>query len=395
MKLKTLLTHAALATAALSATLASAQQQGVTKDEILLGSIQDLSGPIAGFGKQARNGMQLAVDEINEQGGLNGRKLKLIVEDHAYDPKKAVLAAQKLVNQDKIFMMVGHIGTAHNMAAMPVQFEKNVINFFPITAAREMYEPFHKLKYSFAATYYDQMRFAVPKLVKEKGAKKVCTMYQDDDFGLEVERGGEAGLKNIGMEFAEKTSFKRGATDFSSQISKMQASGCDFIVMGTLIRETIGGIGTARKLGYNPTFLGSSGAYTDLIHKLGGKAMEGFYATMTVQNPYTEGMSGPIQFWANKYKTKFNEDPTVFSVYGYSIINSFANAANKVGANLTTESFIKVMDTMRIPPDIFGSAPASFTQIKRLGSDASLLSQIQDGKWKTVSEYFSEANAKK
>ena len=395
MKLKTLLTHAALATAALSATLASAQQQGVTKDEILLGSIQDLSGPIAGFGKQARNGMQLAVDEINEQGGLNGRKLKLIVEDHAYDPKKAVLAAQKLVNQDKIFMMVGHIGTAHNMAAMPVQFEKNVINFFPITAAREMYEPFHKLKYSFAATYYDQMRFAVPKLVKEKGAKKVCTMYQDDDFGLEVERGGEAGLKTIGMEFAEKTSFKRGATDFSSQISKMQASGCDFIVMGTLIRETIGGIGTARKLGYNPTFLGSSGAYTDLIHKLGGKAMEGFYATMTVQNPYTEGMSGPIQFWANKYKTKFNEDPTVFSVYGYSIINSFANAANKVGANLTTESFIKVMDTMRIPPDIFGSAPASFTPIKRLGSDASRLSQIQDGKWKTVSEYFSEANAKK
>ena len=395
MKLKTFLTHAALASVALSATLASAQQQGVTKDEILLGSIQDLSGPIAGFGKQGRNGMQLAVDELNEQGGINGRKIKLIVEDHAYDPKKAVLAAQKLVNQDKIFMMLGHIGTAHNMAAMPIQFEKNVINFFPVTAAREMYEPFHKLKYSFAATYYDQMRFAVPKLVKEKGAKKVCTMYQDDDFGLEILKGGEAGLKTIGMEFAEKTSFKRGATDFSSQISKMQAGGCDFIVMGTLIRETIGGIGTARKLGYSPTFLGSSGAYTDLIHKLGGKAMDGFYATMTVQNPYTEGMSGPIQFWANKYKTKFNEDPTVFSVYGYSIVNTFANAATKTGANLTTDSFIKVMDTMRIPPDIFGSAPASFTPIKRLGSDASRLSQIQDGKWKTVSEYFSEANAKK
>lgn len=395
MKLKTLLTHASVAALALGATLASAQQQGVSKDEIVIGTIQDLSGPIAGFGKQIRSGMQLAVDELNEQGGINGRKVKLIVEDSAYDPKKAVLAAQKLVNQDKIFMMVGHLGTAQNMAAMPVQFEKNVINFFPITAAREMYEPFHKLKYSFAATYYDQMRFAVPKLVKEKAAKKVCTMYQDDDFGLEVLKGGEAGLKTIGMEFAEKTSFKRGATDFSSQISKMQAGGCDFIVMGTLIRETIGGIGTARKLGYNPTFLGSSGAYTDLIHKLGGKAMDGLYATMTVQNPYADEQSPAIRFWANKYKTKFNDDPTVFSVYGYLVINSFANAATKAGANLTTESFIKVMDTMRIAPDIFGSAPATFTPIKRLGSDASRLSQIQDGKWKTVSEYFSEANAKK
>ena len=372
---------------AVSSTLIFAQQ-GVSKTEITLGSIQDLSGPIAGFGKQARLGMLLRVDEINEQGGINGRKLKIIVEDSAYDPKKAVLAAQKLVNQDKIFMMLGHIGTAQNLAAMPVQFEKNVINFFPITAAREMYEPFHKLKYSFAATYFDQMRNAVPKLAKEKGAKKVCTMYQDDEFGLEVFRGAEAGLKTINMEFAEKTSYKRGATDFSSQVSKMQASGCDMIVLGTIIRETIGAIGTAKKLGYNPTFLGSSASYTDLIHKLGGPAMNGFYSTSTVQNPYTDDASPAISFWAKKYKTKFNEDPTVFSVYGYNIVDTFAVAAGKAGANLSTESFIKAMDTMKIPPDIFGSAEATFSPTKRLGSDASRLSQITDGKWKPVSEYF-------
>ncbi|CAM8670557.1 LivK ABC-type branched-chain amino acid transport systems, periplasmic component [Comamonadaceae bacterium] len=391
MKLRTAI---ALGTLALTATFASAQQ-GVSKDEILLGSIQDLSGPLAGFGKQSRAGMLLAVDEINEQGGINGRKLKLLVEDSGYDPKKAVLAAQKLVNQDKIFMMVGHIGTAQNMAAMPVQFEKNVINFFPITAAREMYEPFHKLKYSFAAPYYDQMRLAVPKLVKEKGAKKVCTLYQDDDFGLEVLKGGEDGLKTIGMEFAEKTSYKRGATDFSSQVSKMQAGGCDFVVLGTIIRETIGAIGTARKLGYNPTFIGSSAAYTDLIHKIGGKAMDGLYAAMTVQNPYTDEQTPGIRFWANKYKTKFNEDPTVFSVYGYMIVNTFASAANKAGKNLTTDSYIKVMDSMTIPADMFGAPVQTFTATKRLGSNASRLSQITDGKWKVVSEYVSDAPAKK
>jgi branched-chain amino acid transport system substrate-binding protein len=387
-----LITASALAVLALSAPLAQAQKaappQGVSATEITLGSIQDLSGPIAGFGKQSRLGMMLAVDEINEQGGINGRRLKLIVEDSAYDPKKAVLAAQKLVNQDKIFIMLGHIGTAHNLAAMPVQFEKNVINFFPITAAREMYEPFHRLKYSFAATYFDQMRNAVPKMVKEKNAKKVCTIYQDDDFGLEVQRGAEAGLKTINMELAEKTSFKRGATDFSSQVSKMQASGCDLIVMGTIIRETIGTIGTARKSGYNPTFLASSAGYTDLIHKLGGAAMNGLYATMTVQNPYLDEASKDIQFWASKYKTKFNEDPTVFSVYGYTIVDTFAKAATKAGKGLSTDSFIKAMDTMTIPPDMFGSAPASFSPTKRLGSEASRLSQIQDGKWKVISEYI-------
>ena len=391
MKIKATVVLAALT---LASTLATAQQ-GVSPTEITLGSIQDLSGPLAGFGKQARLGMLLAVDEINEQGGVSGRKLKLLVEDSGYDPKKAVLAAQKLVNQDKIFMMVGHIGTAQNMAAMPVQFDKNVINFFPITAAREMYEPFHKLKYSFAATYYDQMRRAVPQMVKDKGIKKVCTIYQDDDFGLEVMRGGEAGLKTINMDFTEKTSFKRGATDFSSQVAKMKAAGCEMVVLGTIIRETIGTIGESRKTGFNPTFLGSSAAYTDLIHKLGGKAMDGLYAAMTVQNPYTDEQSPQIRFWANKYKTKFNEDPTVFSVYGYTIINTFANVASKAGKNLSTDSFIKVMDTLAVPPDIFGSTTITFSPTKRLGSDASRLSQIQDGKWKVVGPYITDAGPAK
>jgi branched-chain amino acid transport system substrate-binding protein len=131
------------------------------------------------------------------------------------------------------------------------------------------------------------------------------------------------------MELAEKTSFKRGATDFSSQVAKMKAANCDLVVLGTIIRETIGTVGEARKTGFNPTFIGSSAAYTDLIHKLGGKAMDGVYATMTVQNPYTDEQSQPLRFWANKYKTKFNEDPTVFSVYGYVIIDSFIKAAHQ------------------------------------------------------------------
>ena len=368
---------------------ASAQQQGVSKNEILVGTIQDLSGPLAGYGKQARNGMLLRIDEVNEQGGVHGRKLRLAVEDDGYDPKKAVLAAQKLVNQDKIFIMAGHLGTAQNMAAMPVQFDKGVINLFPITAAREMYEPFHKLKYSFAATYYDQLRLTLPTLVKQKSSKKVCIIYQDDDFGLEVLRGAEAGLKSMNMEMAEKTSYKRGATDFSSQVAKMKAAGCDMVVLGTIIRETIGTIAESRKTGFSPVFFGSSAVYTDLIHKLGGKAMDGLYATMTSQHPYLDEASQPIRHWANKYKTKFNEDPTVFSVYGYGIIDALVRVAEKTGPNLTTDSFVKTLDAnMTIPPDMFGGPELKFSASKRLGNDSSRLSQIQDGRWKVISEYI-------
>jgi len=380
--------HFAAVAAALSvASLASQAQQGVTKDEILVGTIQDLSGPIAAFGKAVRQGMLLRIDEINEQGGIHGRKIKLIAEDNGYDPKRAVLAAQKLVNQDKVFIVAGHMGTAQNNAAMPIQFEKNVINFLPVTAAREMYEPLNRLKYSFAVTYFDQMRTWLPKMVKEKNAKKVCALYQDDEFGLEVLRGAEAGLKSMNMELADRTSYKRGATDFSSQVAKLKGSGCDFVVLGTIIRETIGTIGEARKTGFSPTFMGSSASYTELIHKLGGPAMNGFYSTMTAQVPYLDEASQPLRFWATKYKTKFNDDPTVFSAYGYAIMDAFAQAAAKAGTGLSTDSFIKAMDSMSLPPDIFGSPPMSFTATKRLGSDQSRLSQITDGKWKVMAEY--------
>ncbi|MBN8508301.1 MAG: ABC transporter substrate-binding protein [Burkholderiales bacterium] len=380
--------HFTAAAAALALLAGGAHaQQGVSKDEILVGTIQDLSGPVAAFGKAVRQGMLLRIDEINEQGGIHGRKLKLIAEDNGYDPKKAVLAAQKLVNQDKVFIVAGHIGTPMNNAAMPVQFEKNVVNFLPVTAAREMYEPFNRLKYSFAVTYYDQMRTWLPKLAKEKNAKKVCVHYQDDEFGLEVVRGAEAGLKTINMELAERTTYKRGATDFSSQVAKLKGAGCDLVVLGTIIRETLGTIGESRKTGFSPTFLGSSAAYTELIHKLGGPAMNGLYASMTSQVPYLDEASQPLRFWATKYKTRFNDDPTVFSAYGYAIIDAFAKAASKAGPSLSTDSFIKAMDTMTFPPDIFGAPEMTFSATKRLGSDSSRLSQIVDGKWKVVGQY--------
>lgn len=376
-----------LVTLTLCAGPAAAQNQGVSRAEVTLGTIQDLSGPLASYGKQARNGMLMRFDEANEQGGVHGRKFKLLVEDSAYDPKKAVLAAQKLVNQDKIFAMVGHVGTAQNMAAIPVQFEKNVINFFPLTGAREMFDPPHRLKYAFLPTYYDQVRIAAPRLVKQLERKKPCIIYQDDDAGLEMLRGTEAGLKAVSLELVEKTSFKRGATDFSSQVARMKAASCDLVVLGTVIRETVGTIAEARKSGFNPVFVGTTAVYSELIPKLGGKTVDGLYATMAAQHPYLDESSQQIRFWANKFKTRFNEEPNVFSAYGYYIADSFIRAAQKAGPELSTDSFVKSMDSLIIPSDLFGSAEASFNPTKHQGSPYARLSQLQDGRWKVVSDY--------
>jgi branched-chain amino acid transport system substrate-binding protein len=226
-----------------------------------------------------------------------------------------------------------------------------------------------------------------PELYKQLGAKKACSLYQDDDYGLEVVRGAEAGLKEAGLAMGEKTTYKRGATDFSSQIARLKSSGCDFLVLGTIIRETIGAIAEARKIGWNPTIIGSQATYTDLIHKLGGKGMDGFYAVSTHHFPYTDLDNQQLRHWANKYKTRFGEDPSTYSTGGYGTIDIFVRALQKAGPNLTTDSFVKAMEGMgEIPADFFGTPPLSFSPTKRLGSTLSRLSQIQDGRWKVVSD---------
>jgi branched-chain amino acid transport system substrate-binding protein len=382
----TLIPWAALSLAAL-AWPALAQQQGVSKDQLLIGSILDLSGPLAGYGKDLRNGMNLRIAEVNEQGGVHGRKLVLRVEDNGYDPKRAVLAAQKLVNQDKVFVMVGMLGAASANAAMPTLAQKNVMNFFPMALAKDMYEPVDKLKFAFVSSYIEQMTRATPRLYKEKNATKACTLYQDDDYGQEVMKGAEIGLKSIHVEFAERTTYKRSATDFSSQVARLRAANCDFVVLGTVIRETVGAIAESRKLGYNPTFLTSVGAYTDLIPRLGGKGMDGLYSTMMAQVPYEDDASQPLRFWANKYKTAYNENPTVFSTYGYVIIDRLATALQKNGPNVSTDALAKTLESLKVPSDMFGMPAMSWSPTSHLATSEARLSQIQNGRWKVVLDY--------
>ena len=380
----------AAAAAALCVGMAAHAGQGVTKNQIVIGSLLDLSGPAVGMGKPLKNGLQMRADEINETGGINGRKIKLVIEDSGYDPKKALLAAQKMVQQDKIFAMVGTLGTPVAMASFQPLFEKNVPNLLPLTAARDMYEPLSKLKFSFAAPYYDQMRMGVKWMVKERGAKQFCAIYQDDEFGLEVFRGAEQGLKDIHQDFAEKTTFKRGATDFSAQVAKMKSSGCDTVVLGTIIRETIGTIGTAKKMGWDPIFLGSSAAYIDLIHKLGGKAMDGLYATFQTGVPYMDDPSKNVRDWGARYKAKFNEDPGLFAAYAYMAMDLFYRAAEKAGPNLTTESLANAFETISFPRDMFGSPEFKFSKTDHLGNKRSRMGQIQNGKWVAITDYITD-----
>ena len=232
------------------------------------------------------------------------------------------------------------------------------------------------------------MRLVVPRLMKEKNVKKVCTIYQDDEFGLEVMRGAEAALKAMDMEYTEKTTYKRGATDFSSQVARMKAAECELVVMGTVIRETIGTIAEARKTGFNPVLRRLECG----LHRADPQARRASHERPLLRDafqiPYLDEGSQQMRFWATKYKTKFGEDPSVFSVYGYVIIDTFAKAAGKAGAGLTHRQLRQGDGDDDHPGRHVRRGHGKFTPTQHLGSDLSRLSQIQDGKWKVISDYI-------
>src|SRR6201999_1788133 len=150
---------------------------GVTDTEIIIGTATDLSGVTAVQGVNNSNSVRLAFDEANAAGGVNGRKIKYIVEDSQYQVPRAVQAMNKLLNEDHIFFAMVNGGTPMNDAMMPMMFAKGVPNILPLTAARSMYQPYNKLKWSQFASYYDQMRAGTKYFVEQRGKKMVCAMY--------------------------------------------------------------------------------------------------------------------------------------------------------------------------------------------------------------------------
>src|SRR5262245_19297946 len=220
MKKTLLAVSAGLAAVAMAAGVLAQTDRGVSKNEIVLGMHTDLSGPAATYGVSSSNAVKMRFDEVNEKGGIHGRKIRLIVEDTQYQVPRAVQAGTKLINRDRIFAMVAGLGTPMNNALFKDQLEAGVPSLFPLSAARSMFEPFHRLKFYNAATYVDQVRAGINYFVTKKNKKAVCAMYQDTDFGKEVFDGIEAQVAKSKIKLVETTTHKPTDQDFTAQITK-------------------------------------------------------------------------------------------------------------------------------------------------------------------------------
>ncbi|HEY2876118.1 MAG TPA: ABC transporter substrate-binding protein [Reyranella sp.] len=364
---------------------AFAQQRGVTPTEVTFGMHTDLSGVAATYGVSSSNGVKMRFDEANAAGGIDGRKLKVIVEDQGYQVPKAVQACNKLINRDKVFAFVAPLGTPMNNACFKDQFAAGVPNLFPLSAARSMYEPFERLKFYGAASYVDQIRAGIEYFVKNKGVKKVCVMYQDTDFGKEILEGAEMQTKKLGIAIAEKTAHKPTDQDFTAPITKLREAGCQLIAMGTIVRDSIVPYTTARKAGWNDViFLGSAAVYDLVVGAAPG--MDGFYGMGLTEMPYADSEHPKVKAFVEAYKKKWNIDPNIGAVYGYVAADLTVQGLINAGKDLTTDSFVKGMEAIKDYHDIFNGPPVSFGPNIRQGANSSFLAEVKGGRWTRVTQ---------
>jgi branched-chain amino acid transport system substrate-binding protein len=365
--------------------------EGISANEIVIGTHQDLSGPIKFWGVPVSNGMKMAVEEINAAGGINGRKIRLVLEDSGYDPKRAVLASQKMVERDKIFAMVGPMGSPTVLAAQDVLFDAGVLQLFPLTAAEFTFKfdpakPQERLKFNNLLPYVESTRAALKYMMELKNFKKPCIMYQDDEYGKNVLDGFNQQLDVMKLKPASVTSYKRGASDFSAQVAKMKSDGCDMVLLGAVIREPIGVMSEAKKLGWDVTFLGATPVNVLEVPALGKEVVEGLYAASGFEIPYEDTAKGKVKEWLANYKKMFGTDANTQAIIGYNAVETFAFYANKAGKDLTGQKMLDALESGDKFLDIFNSPPTKFSKTDHLANTITQVQQIQNGRWVLVKD---------
>ncbi|MFT4096600.1 MAG: ABC transporter substrate-binding protein [Rhodoblastus sp.] len=374
---------------AVSPALAQFKTQGVTDTEIVVGTHMDLSGPIKSWGIPSSNGAKLAVEQINAAGGINGRKLRYILEDDAYDPKKAVLATQKLIELDKVFSIVSPMGSATTLAPLPIVQAAGITNLFPVTAAEFTYamdpkKPEDRLKFNIFSPYYDQARVGIKYITENKKPKKACIIYQDDEMGKNFTDAYKDQLKAMNIAEGTMVSFKRGATDFSSQVARLKADGCDFVSLGSVVRESVAILTAAKKSDYNPIWVAFSPTYVPDLHDLGKDVADGVYGVGQLEIFYEDTATGKVKQYVEDYKKMFGVAPNLQTTSGYNGMMTFAHYAKQCGKDLTTDCLVNKMETGEPYQDIFGQAPIKFSKTNHLGAEELLVAQVQNGRWKEI-----------
>jgi len=319
-------------------------ENGVTPDKIVLGQAAVFSGPAAQLGIQMRNGIKAYLDHVNARGGVHGRRIELATEDDFYEQARAAAASRKLIEEHKVFALLGYVGTPTGVAHLPVVNQARVPLVGMFTGAEVLRVPFSRYVFHVRASYYDETEKIVEHIVSV-GGKNIAVFYQDDAYGLAGLTGTEIAMKKRSMQISGKATVERNTVKVENAVKTINALKPDAVVMISAYTSIAEFVRQMKNAGsgatfYNVSFVGSKA----LADALGADGV-GVAISQVVPFPWGAGVPVVKEYQQLAKKAGFTD-------YNFSALEGFLSAKvtveglRRAGRNLTRETYIAALERM-------------------------------------------------
>ncbi len=322
-----------------------AAEVGVSDREILLGQFAAQTGPAAELGKRLQIGMLAHFNAVNAAGGINGRSIKLISRDDGYEPEKAAAAVKALIEEDKVFALVGSVGTPTTLAAVPAINAAGIPLIGPFTGAQALREPFNRNLFHVRASYYDETERIVQHL-STLGIKKIAVFYQNDSYGKAGLEGVTRALTKRNFKPTAAVTVERNSVDVTAALAEILKTAPEAVVQISAYKSCAALIKQARAKAYGGQFFNVSFVGSKALSEELGDTGAGVTISQVVPFPYTPS-SAIVREYQQRMQEAGHKDFDFSSMEGFLVAKVFVEGARRAGKKLTRESLSTGLESMR------------------------------------------------
>ena len=381
MPLKEAWVLAAICAIGLSVTLASAEV-GVTADTIRIGQVCALTGPAQSLGQEVKAGATAYFAHINSQGGIHGRKVRLLTLDDRYEPEQTIEATKKLIDEEQVFMLFGYVGTPTSTAAVPLTKQAQVPFFAPFTGAQFLRTPVRANAYTVRASYFQETEAQVHQLVDVLGKKNIAVFYQNDSYG----RAGLGFVQKVlwqrDLDVAATGTYQRNTIEVQAALEAIQKVNPEAVIMIGAYKPCAAFIKAAKAAGMQALFLNVSFVGSlPLARELDGDG-EGVIVTQVVPLPWDVATPLVAEYQQHLHQYVPGVEPGFGSLEGYLDAKIVVQAMRNAGPALTRAALTQALDSMTQVD--FGGVTVSFSPTDHQGLDEVYLTILKEGRYRQV-----------
>jgi ABC-type branched-subunit amino acid transport system substrate-binding protein len=373
------------AVAASTIATAASADPGVSADKIVFGQTAALEGPASALGQGMREGISAAFAEANKAGGVKGRKLELISSDDGYEPTKSIAAAKKLIDEDKVFALIGPVGTPTSAAVQPVAAESGVPFIGPFTGAEFLRDAAKTNVVNVRASYFQETEAMVQHLTEDLGVKRIAIFYQDDSFGQAGLAGVKKALEKRQMELVAEGTYERNTTAVKTGLLAVNKGKPEAVIMVGAYKPCAEFIKLAHQVKMEAVFVNISFVGSDALAKELGSEGAGVVITQVVPFPKDSSIPLVAAYQAALKSANPSAQPGFVSLEGYMAGKLVVMALGKIDGEVTRSALLEAI--AKAGSFDLGGVKLSYGPGNNRGSSEVFLTVIQqDGTFKAVTK---------